>query len=146
MPTQWSWADPVYANVPGVDADAEWALGDGKAQFFPAGRQDRWIPVLVQLHKPTMRAFIGGRSFIDDARSLSWWQDSVRVSPLYGEDQQIATQATHFVAMVRQGFFEFLRQNDRLRAEVARVTIGLPLDAECFSPDFAPTAGARSQP
>lgn len=129
---RWRQADPVYSQLPNVDPRIEWALGPGRNQFFRPGRQDRWMPVLVELQGTTVREFARGERFFDDARSLTWWQESIRTSPLYldPDDEEEAAEQAHFSAMVRQAFFEFLKRNERLNNAVASITLGLPLDEE----------------
>ena len=129
---RWRQADPVYSQLPNIDPRIEWALGPGRDHFFRPGRQDRWMPVLVELKDMTVREFARGERFFDDARSLAWWQESIRISPLYlePEDDEDSKDETHFTAMVRQTFFEFLKRNEPLNNAVASITLGLPLDEE----------------
>src|SRR5690606_32480166 len=115
----------------------EWALDAGKGSFFPSGRQQRWLPVLVRLNGISPRDFADGQHFVDDGQSLAMWRASVRVSPLYIDDRHDRRQP-YCTAMVRPGFFEFMKRSRKLRESVARITIGLPLDSESL-----PTADAN---
>lgn len=145
MPPRWKRAEPLYANIPAVDANVDWALGPGRAHFFRRGRQDRWMPVLVRLAGTTVRDFAEGKGFIEDARSLGLWQESVRVDSLYFGRDDDSAEIGFFTAMVRQGFFEFLRRNSDLRKFVVGVTLGLPLKAESLPNKGAvPAEGTKS--
>jgi hypothetical protein len=126
----WVEAASNYAQIPGMDPYAEWALGTGRQHFFrpQAGRQQRWLPVLIRLNGISPQAFVDGQSFVDDGQSLSLWRGSIRLSPLYAR-RESDSKEPYCTAMVRLGFFEFLKRNETLRAVVTRITIGLPLDA-----------------
>lgn len=141
----WTWSDPQYAQVPGMDPELEWALGVGRDSFFAAGRQQRWMPVMVELLGISVDEFAAGTGFLEDGPSRTMWQASVRVSPLYDavEDQGDITFCT---AMVKPGFFEFLRRSESLTKVVVGVTLGLPLGAESLGPDIPLANAGHGQP
>lgn len=141
---EWLEVESSYAHIPGMDPYVEWALGAGRAHFFREGRQQRWLPVVVRLKNTSPREFADGDKFIDDGQSLALWRASVRVSPLYASRESV--DETFCTAMVRQGFFEFMKGNARLRDSVTRVTIGLPLDAESLPPSDASKEAGNGQP
>jgi hypothetical protein len=68
------------------------------------------------------------------------------VSPLYETAQDEAGEITYCTAMVKPGFFEFLRLNESLTKVVVGVTLGLPLGAESLGPDIPLTNAGSSQP
>lgn len=142
---EWTWSEPTYAQVPGLDPELEWALGAGKDAFFSAGRQQRWMPVIVELLGISIEEFAAGTGFLEDGPSRTMWQASVRVSPLYEAVEESASEIAYCTAMVKPGFFEFLRRSESLGKVVVGVTLGLPLGAELFGPDI-PLNSGHSQP
>jgi hypothetical protein len=144
--SEWVTVDSSYANIPGMDPYVEWALGAGRAHFFLEGRQQRWLPVLLQLRGVSPGEFADGHGFIEDGQSLALWRASIRVDSLYAEREQEEDGDTYCTAMVRPGFFEFMRRSARLRESVARVTIGLPLDAESLPPAESNSDSENGQP
>jgi hypothetical protein len=142
---EWVEAESSYAHIPGMDPYVEWALGAGRPHFFREGRQQRWLPIAVRLNGISPRDFADGNIFVEDGQSLALWRASVRVSPLYTEPERGADEI-FCTAMVSQGFFEFMKRNGRLREFVARVTIGLPLDAESLPPSNAVKETGNGQP
>jgi hypothetical protein len=144
--SEWVWSDPRYAPPPGVDPDLEWALGAGKDTFFSPGRQQRWTAVMIELQGISVDEFAAGTAFLEDGPSRTMWQATVRVSPLSWADAESADNITYCTAMVKPGFFEFLRHSDSLTKVVVGVTLGLPLGAESFGPDIPPVSSGQSQP
>jgi hypothetical protein len=142
---EWVEAESSYAQIPGMDPYVEWALGAGRPQFFREGRQQRWMPVALRLNGISPQDFADGGLFVEDGQSLALWRASVRVSPLYANAERGPNEA-FCTAMVRQGFFEFMKRSGRLREFVARVTIGLPLDAESLPPSNASKEAGNGQP
>jgi hypothetical protein len=144
--SEWAWSDPTYAQVPGLDPELEWALGVGRDSFFAAGRQQRWMPVMVELLGISVSEFAAGTAFLEDGPSRTMWQASVRVSPLYEAVEESPSEIAYCTAMVKPGFFEFLRLNEALSKVVVGVTLGLPLGAESFGPDIPLANSGHSQP
>jgi hypothetical protein len=142
----WTWSDLTYAHVPGVDPELEWALGAGKDAFFAAGRQQRWMPVVIEVMGISVDEFAAGTGFLEDGPSRTMWQASVRVSPLYEVAQQASGEGTFCTAMVKPGFFEFLRRSESLSKVIVGVTLGLPLGAESLGPDISSRNAGHSQP
>lgn len=143
--SRWTWTDPRYASSPGIDPELEWALGAGKDTFFSSGRQQRWMPVMVELQGITIAEFAAGTGFLDDGPSRTMWQASVRVSPLYDGAEQAASDMAFCTAMVKPGFFEFLRRSDGLKKAVVAVSLGLPLGAESLGPTTPVNSSGQSQ-
>jgi hypothetical protein len=131
--SRWVHSDLRYATTPGVDPELEWALGPGKDTFFTLERQQRWVPVMIELQDMTVAEFAAGTGFLDDGPSRTMWQANVRVSPLY-ESTEDAPGLSYCTAMVKLGFFEFLRRSDSLKKSVVGVSLGLPLGAESLGP------------
>lgn len=144
--SDWAWSDPRYTQAPGVDPELEWALGVGKDAFFSPGRQQRWMPVMIELLGISVDEFAAGTGFLEDGPSRTMWQASIRVSPLYGAAQESPGEGTFCTAMVKPGFFEFLRRSESLNKVVVGVTLGLPLGAESLGPDIALANSGHSQP
>jgi hypothetical protein len=144
--SEWAWSEPRHTQAPGIDPELEWALGAGKDTFFAAGRQQRWMPAMIELHGISVEEFAAGTGFLEDGPSRSMWQASVRVSPLYETVEDEAGEITYCTAMVKPGFFEFLRRSESLTKVVAGVTLGLPLGAESLGPDIPLTNAGQSQP
>jgi hypothetical protein len=144
--SDWTWSDPTYSQVPGLDPELEWGLGAGKDALFAPTRQQRWMPVMIELQGISVAEFAAGTSVLEDGPSRTMWQASVRVSPLYETAQDEAGEITYCTAMVKPGFFEFLRLNESLTKVVVGVTLGLPLGAESLGPDIPLTNAGSSQP
>jgi hypothetical protein len=144
--SNWVWSDPTYAQVRGVDPELEWALGAGKDAFFTAGRQQRWMPVVIELVGISVDEFAAGTGFLEDGPSRTMWQASIRVSPLYEVVEEASGEGTFCTAMVKPGFFEFLRRSESLGKVIVGVTLGLPLGAESLGPDVASPNAGHSQP
>jgi hypothetical protein len=142
---EWVKVDSNYVHISGMDPYVEWALGAGRANFFLPGRQQRWLPVLVRLKGISPQEFANGQQFVEDGQSLALWRASVRVSALYTGGER-DDRETYCTAMVRPGFFEFVKRSDTLRDSVARITIGLPLDAESLPPSDANKEPGNGRP
>jgi hypothetical protein len=142
--TQWVWADRAFAQLPGIDPDLEWALGSGRPTFFGQGRQQRWIPVLVELQGISVDEFAAGTGFLDDGPSRTMWQTSVRVLHLYDDEEPGRSETTFCTAMVSQGFFEFLKLSESIRKFVIGITLSLPLDNNSLAPGFKGTNSGQS--
>lgn len=142
----WTWSEPRYTQVSGVDPELEWALGAGKDAFFASGRQQRWMPVVIELLGISIDEFAAGTGFLEDGPSRTMWQASVRVSPLYEAVEENPSEVAYCTAMVKPGFFEFLRRSESLSKVVAGVTLGLPLGAESLGPDIPLANSGHSQP
>ena len=134
---RWVTTDPTFSDVPGLDPELEWALGAGQQSFFAAGKQDRWMPVAIELQGISLEEFAAGTGFLDDGPSRTMWQASVRISPPYLPDAGNQTDTIFVTAMVTLGFFEFFKRNDKLREVVRNVVLGLPLGAESLGPGLA---------
>jgi hypothetical protein len=133
---RWVATEPRFADVPGLDPELEWALGAGQQNFFAGGRQDRWMPVAIELQGISLEEFAAGTGFLDDGPSRTMWQASVRISPPYAPGAATQVDTIFFTAMVTPGFFEFFKRNDKLREVVRNVVLGLPLGAESLGPDL----------
>jgi len=144
--SEWSWSDPRHTALPGVDPDLEWALGAGKDAFFSPERQQRWMPVMIELQGISVEEFAAGTGFLEDGPSRTMWQATVRVSPLYQTGEGGATGMAYCTAMVKPGFFEFLRRSEDLAKVVVGVALGLPLGAESFGPAIPAANPEQSQP
>jgi hypothetical protein len=144
--SQWAWTEPRYATTPGVDPELEWALGSGKDTFFAGGRQQRWMPVMVELQGITVAEFAAGTGFLDDGPSRTMWQASIRVSPVHEGIEDGASDIAYCTAMVKQGFFEFLRQSETLKKTVVGITLGLPIGAESLGPTIPVNNSGHTQP
>lgn len=134
MPLEWSIDEPRYAGIPGIDPGVEWALGPGRRYFFPPGRQQDWMPVLVLLDGISAAEFADGSGFIEDSQ-LPEWRRSVRVSPLYLTPIPAFEAVPQCTAMVTETLFEMLSENDALQRVVTRVTLGLPLNQSSLPDD-----------
>jgi len=149
---EWRWVDPRYNHTTGIDPELEWALGPGRDVFFPYGHQltygpqRRWMPLTIELQGISLEEFAVGTGFLDDGPSRTMWQASVRISPLYATGANGARDMSFFTAMVTEGFFVFLRQNERLNKAVLSVTLGLPLGAESLGPALSTSNAGHSQP
>lgn len=141
----WSHDERTFAQLPGVDPDVEWALGSGRDTFFGFGRQQRWVPVLVELQGISVDEFAAGTSFLDDGPSRTMWQASVRVSKLYDAAVSGESRSAFCTAVVTQGFFEFLKFNESLQKVVAGVTLSLPVDLESLAPGPSGAAAGQAQ-
>ena len=129
----------------GMDPSIGWALGPGKHRFLRYGGQQEWMPVLLRLNGIGARDFASG-AFFEDTKRRKRWQDSVRVSPLYTESPAAADAAPYCTAMVQEDFFDLVRRDERVRAVVDDVTLGLPLDAESLPPDGGKTTPGKDRP
>jgi hypothetical protein len=128
----------------GVDPYADWALGPGRTYFFLPGRQDEWVPVLLQL-TISVEAFAEGLHLEEQGRGA--WKESVHVSQLDIEPEAAAEDEPYCTAMVREKFFfDALRLNKQVRDAVADVTLGLPLDSESLAPPERKATSGRSDP
>ena len=103
------------------------------------------MPVLLRLNDVSARDFASG-AFIEDTKRRKRWQDTVRVSPLYTESSAAADAAPYCTTMVREEFFDMVRLDERVRAVVDDVTLGLPLDAESLPPDGGKTIPGKDRP
>jgi hypothetical protein len=104
------------------------------------------MPVMVELRGIGVDGFAAGTGFLEDGPSLAMWQASVRVSPLYDAVEENAAEITYCMAMVKPGFFEFLRRSEGLAKVVVGVTLGLPLGAESPAPAIPLANPGHSQP
>jgi hypothetical protein len=144
--SRWVWSDPSYVLQPGLDPELEWALGVGKDAFFAPRRQQRWTPVMVELQGISVDEFAAGTGFLEDGPSRSMWQASVRVSPLHEATEGSPDERTFCTAMVKPGFFEFLRRSENLGKVVVGITLGLPIGAESLGPTIPLTNPGQKQP
>lgn len=132
----WVQTEASYAEIPGLDPELEWALGAGQQSFFAAGKQDRWMPVAIELQGISLEEFAAGTGFLDDGPSRTMWQASVRVSSPYQPGDGSQSDIIFCTAMVTPGFFEFFRRNEKLRDAVRNIVLGLPLGAESLGPNL----------
>ena len=142
--SEWIWKAPSYADTPGLDPELEWALGAGQQSFFAAQRQDRWMPVTIELQGISLEEFTAGTGFLDDGPSRTMWQASIRVASPYLPNADRQTDTIFLNAMVTPGFFEFFKRNERLRETVRNIVLGLPLGAESLDPSL-PINSRQSQ-
>ena len=140
MSSQWIPEGLGYSSVMGVDPAVEWALGeDGVEDFFPSERRE-WMPVLVQLTDDLsfrVADFIEGKRIAPDF--LSIWARSVRVPRVHALAPGGDGNVRFCTALVTREFFELVWKKDAVQKNyvkyVARVSLGLPLEAESLPPD-----------
>jgi hypothetical protein len=149
MAIEWSKRDPGYAGMRGMCPFVDRALDPSNPSFFPhgahgpeAGEDLRRMPVMLRLDAMTPAAFAEGRRFFSRPEDLARWRRSVRVPRLYTEGNQKGRTRIVCTAMVTRWFLEEIGRNAALRAAVVRVTLGLPLRAECLPPHEKGSEGA----
>ena len=134
MATKWSESQPVYAGIESICPFLERALGDGQADFFPAGHtedtQKRRFPIMVRLKELTPRRFAAGDSFFSDPRELARWRARVLVPALYTEGDMKGRTRLVCTALVTRWFFDTVKTNKALRDAIIRITLALPLRDE----------------
>jgi len=128
------------APDPSVDLDPyfAWVLGAGRSNFFLAGRQGKWMPVLVKLTGgTTIQDFAEGSFFKDEERKefLERWLASVKVLEIYTLGKAGEEKDAYCVAMVTDEFPDLLK-NSPAGDVVASVELGRPLDAESLGAEF----------
>jgi hypothetical protein len=141
----WVSIEPRFNHTTAIDPEVEWALGAGRGSYFAPGRQQRWIPVAIELQGISIKEFAAGTEFLDDGPSRTMWQASLRISPLCLRAESSGGDTVFCAAMVTGGFFEFLRRNERLGKIVLNVALGLPLGTESLGPSLTTNSG-HSQP
>ena len=142
----WRRTNPRHATIEGLDPEVEWALDVGRDTFFAAGRQQRWMPVMIELRGITVAEFAAGTGFLDDGPSRTMWQASIRVSPLHESIEQGSSDTAFCTAMVKPGFLEFLRSSEGLKKTVVGVSLGLPIGAESLGPAVPVNNSGHTQP
>jgi hypothetical protein len=120
-------------TFPGNDLYAAWALGAGRADFFPPNDQQTWITVLLELKGISALAFARGEDdaglpLLDsqgDPRAI--WLDNVVVPPLYLRQGDGSEDTLYLSAFVREAFFATFLEDEmgaHLQRFVAAARIG----------------------
>jgi len=127
-------SQPPISNItfPGNDAYVAWALGAGRADFFPRHDQRDWISVLLELKGISALAFArgedeAGNPLLDVDEPIKVWRRSVVVPPLYLREGDGVKDVLHLTAFVRETFLSSFLEEDfgaGLQNVVSAVRIG----------------------
>jgi hypothetical protein len=107
-----AWSDPYLA----------WAKVTGFK--YVGGKNDDWIPILLELQGTTAQQF---------AQTVNPMVD-IRVPSIYATPPHGIEQATFCSALVTRQLLENVESNDLFRTQVKRFELGVPVSAPFLTP------------
>jgi hypothetical protein len=143
MAKTWVADEQKLLDARGIDPAVEWALNEGSDYLFPEEGL-HWVPVLVELKAGSD---LGLEQFADGERlapkHVETWRASVRALRLHAIGADAAERLRFVSALVTRDFFALLSREPDVRSRygehIARVSLGLPLEAESLPPPEQPT-------